>query len=96
MLKLLAMPQSTSVEAKIKLKVDFEIKLHYIVSIMILKLILDILKTFQLIAWWSLEIRIVDTASRLQIKPKFKSDLKALNLKSYHEYHIWGFQKTKN
>ena len=35
-------------------------------------------------------------ASRLLIKPKSKSDQKAVNLKSYYECHIWGLQKGKN
>ena len=29
-------------------------------------------------------------------KPKSKSDQKAVNLKFYYEYHIWGLQKSKN
>ena len=30
------------------------------------------------------------------MNPKTKSGQKAPNLKSYYEYHIWGFQKGKN
>ena len=45
---------------------------------------------------WALEQKKCRCGLEVAYKAKSKSDLIALNLKSYYEYHIWGFQKTKN
>ena len=47
-------------------------------------------------AEWGLEKKKLDATSRSIMRPKIKSGLRAPNLKSYYEYHIWGFQKAKN